>query len=133
MPAPKFSFVPERQIGKDSDETYKVSIFKNSALRFPSEIVRVYELKDKYVRLFADLEKKAIGWQIVEGKTDLDTLSDARLMTVRKAGIVVLGIGKLLNKLGFEKGVAFSNLEVKKYKSVLDDRDIWYIELDKKI
>lgn len=132
MPLPKFSFVPEKQIGKDIDESYHVSILRNNVLFFPAEIVRVYDLGGKYIKLFADIEKKSIGWSICEGKTDLDTLNTARLMVVRKSGQVVLGISKILKKFDMLK-TYHPYLEVKKYKSLLDDNDIWYITLTKEI
>ena len=93
----------------------------------------IYELEGKYLRLFADVEKKTIGWSIVEGKTDLDVINDARLLKANKGGVGVLGITKLLSRLGIEKRTAFKNLQVKLYKSPLNSYDIWYIKLEKEV
>ncbi len=134
MPTIKFSFVPERQLGKEVDETYRVSIYKHAHLYFPSCAVQVYDLSGKYIKLFADIEKRAIGWQVIEGKTDLEEVSGARFMQKRgKSGAIVLGIGKLLERLGFEnaKEIEFRDLEVQKYVSPLEKNEIWYVQLSK--
>lgn len=126
---PKFSFVPERQIGKDIVETYTVAIHKGGMLSFPAYAVRVYDLKDKYIRLFADIEKKVIGWSVCEGRTELDVLNDARQIKVQKAGNAVLGITKLLKHLGIPKDSESKHFDVKRYTSPLEANDIWYIKL----
>lgn len=126
---PKFSFVPERQLGKDIVESYKVSINKGGILSFPSSSVSCYDLGGKYIRLFADLEKKVIGWTICEGKTELEVLNDARIMKTQKFGNVNLGITKLLKKLGFPIDKPLGQFEVKKYTSPLEINKIWYIQL----
>lgn len=132
MSTPKFSFVPERQIGQVSNEGgYSVSIFKSGVLCFSINTLRIYELEGKYIRLFADVEKKAIGWSVVEGKTNLDDINDSRLVKTNASGCAVLGITKLLKKIGIEKETSFFNLPVKVYKSPLNSYDIYYIELKK--
>ena len=131
MPSPKFSFVPERQLNASSEsETYKVSIFKNGQLVFPTSVLDVYELEGKYLKLFADIEKKAIGWSIIEGTTDFTELEYARLIKKDKNQKVArLGITKILRNLNIDTGTSFLKLEVKQYKSALQDSAIWYIEL----
>ncbi len=134
MPAIKFDFVPERQIGKEQAESgYRVTIFKSGVLAFGGHVLDVYELDGKYLRLFADVEKKAIGWSVIEGKTSFDEIDDARILKRNSSGVAILGITKLLKKLGVEKGQLMPNLEVKKYKSALNSYDIYYIELPKEI
>lgn len=132
MPAPKFNFVPERQIGKESSYgSYRVSIFKNGTIYFKEDVINVYELDGKYMKLFADVDKKIIGWSIIENKTDLSELNEARLMKKNVNGVITITIGKLLKKLGIDKKESFPNLEVKRYKSPLLAHDIFYVELNK--
>jgi hypothetical protein len=132
MPYPKFSFVPERQLGTEGkDGSYRVSIMKNGVILFSKDTIDVYELDGKHIKMFADLEKKVIGWSIIEGKTHLDDLDNSRIIKRNQSGCAVLGITKILKKMGIEKGTVFHKLEVKKYKSALNTEDIWYIELTK--
>lgn len=130
MPLPKFSFVPERQLSLDvPDPTYKVTISKRGVLVFGKEVLDIYELENKYIRLYADIQKKTIGWSIIEGETNLELLNDARLVKKYTNGCSMIGIGKILRLLSVEKGKIFRDLDVKKYKSPLIGHDIWYIEL----
>jgi hypothetical protein len=100
-------------------------------LLFRKDDIKIYDLANKYVRFFADVEKKAIGWSVCEGKTALENLNDARVVNPNKVGCALFGITKLLKHLGFEKGVVFKDLEVKLYKSPLIENDVWYVKLEK--
>lgn len=134
MPVIKFSFVPERLINKPiKDASYRVTIFKSGVLCFPSSVVHIYDLEGKYVKMYADVEKKTIGWSIIEGQTSLNDLNGARLIKKLKSGCAVLGIRKLLKSIGIEHGAQFKNLETKIYKSSLNESDIFYIQLTKEI
>ena len=131
MPQIKFSFVPERQLGEDyGDRTgMTISIYSTGSMIFGSEIIRLYEMDGKYIKLFADVQKRAVGWTIIEGKTDLDSLNDARQIKVTDGGIATVSIGRILKKLGIEKGTKFMHVPVKIYKSLLEVNPIYYIEL----
>lgn len=130
MPTPKFSFVPERQIGEDEKVGYNVNIYGNGAIIFNGQVVDVYELNNKYIKVFSDLEKKAIGWTIIKNDTNLEELNNARVLKKTKNGNIILSVTKILKKLGWEKGMKFTNLPVKLYKSPLETDDIWYIQLE---
>lgn len=129
----KFNFIPERQLGlPPPEEKYKVSLYQNGAIIFNSSVVNVYELKDKFVRMFADTEKKLIGWQVIEGDTDLDALKDARQLKVSVNGNIVVSVVKLLKSMNYELNGSLKGLEVKKFKSTLTNNTIWYVELPPK-
>lgn len=133
MPTPKFAFVPERQLGQDPKESgYRVTLMKNGILRFPSDVVNIYDLDGKYIRMFADIQRKAVGWSIIEGKTSLEDIDDARLVKKNVNGGAVISIGRMLKKLGMSKETEFKNLEVNKFKGMLQANDIHYVILEKK-
>ncbi len=130
MPAPKFDFVPEHQLGKTlEDSTYRVTITKAGCLFFSANDVHIYDLDGKYIRLYADVTKQTIGWSILEDKTSLDDLNDSRLLKRNKGGVCLLGITKILNILKVDKGKVFQKLEVKKYISPLQSYPVYYITL----
>jgi len=131
MPTPKFSFVPERQVGGNGStgHSYTVSLYANGSIIFPSEVVRVYELDGKYLRLYADVQKKSIGWSVIEDETSLEALNEARQIRKMKGGNAVVSVVKLLKHLGIPKGTKIMNLPVNVYKSPLNSSDIYYIEL----
>lgn len=134
MRTPKFNFIPERQLNKDveSGGAFSVTVTKHNTLLFSKTDVGIYELEGKYVRLFADTEKKTLGWAIVEGKTGLEELNDARLMKVNPtSGIILLGIGRLLKAMGILEVTENMKLPVKTYVSPLQKDKIYYVELKK--
>ncbi len=135
MPTPKFSFVPERQIGKESDDIgYTVSITKQGCILFTSAVVRIYDLDKKFIRIFADIEKRAVGWSIVENIEGLESLKDVRQLNKNvKSGIIVVSVKKLLQKIGIEKGTKHKHLTVKTYRSPLETDNIFYIQLTKEV
>lgn len=126
----KFNFVPERQVGKQSNANYRVSIYPNHCLIFPAEVVRVYELDGKFARFYADLEKKVIGWSILEGETSLENLSDARKLSKNKqSGAIAVSLKKLLSSLDIKIDPSFKRLDVSSYSSPLNAHEIHYINL----
>ncbi len=133
MPVPKFSFVPEKQMNEERSEGYRVSVRKNFILYFPSDVVKVYDLEGKYAKFYVDVQKRTLGWQIIEDKTELADLNAARLMKPQnpKTSAVTFGIGKILKGLGFDKDDEFPNLEVRKYSEPLTKGDIWYVTFRK--
>lgn len=136
MPAPKFSFVPERQVGDEPSEGagYRVAIRKNGIIYFPADVVRIYDLEGKYVKLYADTQKKAIAWTVFDKGEPAD-MEDVRLMkrVSPKSQVVVLGIGRLLKRMGFDKGVEFPVLNVRKHIDPLVKGDMWYVVLEKEV
>lgn len=131
MKTPKFNFVPERQLGEvEANSPFRVSIYKAGTLVFPTDAVDIYELDTKFIRLFADKEKRSIGWSILEGGTNLEELNDARKLVKTANGNIIVSIRKLLNKIGiedFEDG--WKNLNVSIYKSSLHTNDIYHVEI----
>lgn len=132
MRTPKFNFIPERQLNKDTgDQTGFIVSLKKRVMSFKKADVDIYELDGKYVRMFADTEKKVIGWAIVEGKTGLDELNDARILNRNdKTGVLTISIGKLLKAVGIEGIEEIRRCPVKTYISPLQKDTIYYIELE---
>lgn len=130
MKAPKFNFVPERQLGGNDQQitAFTASIYTNGQIVFKSDYIRIYELDNKYVRVFCDLEKRAIGWSVIEGKTELDELGDARLLKQDINGAAKLSVKKILSRLGYkELKTSILDLEIKTYKSMMHAGEIFYV------
>ncbi len=139
---PKFNFVPEKQLLQSIDPTYKVTIYAKKMidkdtgevsftnnLIFTKPVVDVFELKDKFIRFYADKEKKTVGWSILEKAEGLIELEGVRQIKVNAKGIVLFGIGKLLKSVNLTLKENRKNLIVKTYKSSLQSHDIYYITL----
>lgn len=123
----KFNFVPERQLFKPvyNHSAAFVKIYPAGTLVFNPEIIRLYEMKDKFIKLFADKSKRAIGWQLVEGNTVMEDLTHQ--IKLNKSGIAVVGIRKVLESVGAPKtGISYPRMEVKTYKGPLDSGVIYY-------
>lgn len=131
MSAPKFNFIPERQLNKIQSETvFHVSIYPTGggSIVFPKLYVDINEMDGKFVRLFCDVDKKVIGWKIIEGKTSLGELDDCRQIKKSSLGVARLGITKLLDNMGI-KIIEKVKLPVKLHKSSVLDGEMSYVEL----
>lgn len=124
----KYNFIPEHQL-KEKRETfsYTVSIFAGGALSFPNEVVRIYELDGKYVTFYVDKEKKLLGWSIVEGNVELESLKKVRQLRKTVNGNVVISVRKLLKELGVDSK-SYLSLTVNTYTSTLHASPIYYVE-----
>lgn len=131
MPTPKFSFIPEGQLGEKpkGHGTWQVSLLAAGTLYFPKDMVKILEMSGKYFKFFADVEKRAIGWVQIEGDTKLEELNLARLATPNfQNGAIIFAVRKILKVLGYPMGNKIK-LEVKTYKSPLIPQDIRYVIL----
>lgn len=132
--AAKFNFTPERQLtSKEAVSSYQfyVTVSKTSTLFINKSFVDTYEYGGKYMQLFADPEKKAIAWKVIAGKTDLEEVSNARIMTPNiKSGALSISIQKLLKSLGIEKGQLFRRVPVHSYTAATIEGQLSYIILD---
>ena len=129
----KLNFVPEKQINQDRSESgFYVTLNKNFTLYFSPEFVRVFDLDKTYLKVYADTEKKAIGWiYFEEGK--LDDMKDMRKLTINKeVGSGIMGCKKLLNQLGIDDKNILTKTGKKKvqiYKSSYFTGEMNYIQL----
>jgi len=89
----------------------------------------VWDLEGKLLRLYADKEKKSIGWSVLEQKENFANLEGMRLVKVNTNGVAVFGIGKLLKAIGVELKESRKGLEVKTFKGSLYPNPIHYIQL----
>ncbi len=131
MPAPKFNFVPEKQLGRDPGEgTYKVTLTKAGTLYFSPMVVNVYELDGKFMTLYGDVEKKCIAWKIISEDTTLPELHDSRQLKKNSAqGNVIVSVQKIIKKLGIPKLTEAKTYEVEIYKSAMLEDKLYYIQL----
>lgn len=132
MRPPKFNFVPEHQlVSKNVDTFFYGSISKNGQLFFGKDYSNVYELNQKFYECYVDREKQSIGWRIIEGKTDLESLHKQFVADPTK-GTIRISIVSLLKALGLEKGTVFPRLPIGMYKTKATEGEIHYIILPSK-
>lgn len=131
MKPPKFNFIAERQLGEipSGNGYWNATILaSNNTLYLPSDMVNALEMDGKYYRIFADVEKKAIGW--LETKGQLNELNDARLAKANKqSGAILFGIGKILKTLNYPVKETIKGLRVQVYTSPLVQGEISYVVL----
>lgn len=134
MKAPKFNFVSERLLNEPAaDTSFRVSIYKTGTLVFTGETLDIYDLENKYIRLFADRERRSIAWQVLDDKTSLEELNDARKVVKNTNGIATISIKKILKIMGItELGKGWKNLEVKTYKTTLQSGELYYVVIPQK-
>ncbi len=136
MKAPKFNFVSERLLNEPkADNAFRVSIYKTGTLIFTGEVLEIYDLENKFIRLFVDREKRSIAWQVLPDNASLEELNDARKVVKTTNGNAVISVKKLLTAIGIQKadmGKGFKNLEVRTYKTALQAGDLYYVILPKK-
>lgn len=128
----KYNFVPESQLNKDTNGSeFQVNINRNGCIYFGSDIVRIYDLENKVIRLYADIEKKSIAWiEIKNG--NLSTLENVRVLKKNnpKVDCIVIMITKLLKSLGIEKTMLpFKNISVTTYKDNLIEGSFHVLDL----
>lgn len=143
-PQPKFNFVPEKQLLRSTDPTYRVTIYSKNKidkktgekslvnnLVFTKEVVNVYELGGKFIRFYADKEKRTIGWSIL-GEHEagpLEEIEGTKKVKVNSAGIALFGIGRLLKSVNITLTDNRKGLIVSTYRSSLHSHPIYYIKL----
>ena len=129
----KFNFISENKINhKEQESDFTVTVSKSGVLLFREEYTKAYELGGKYARFFFDKEHKTIGWTIVEGKTELEELNDARKLIVNVNGMIVVVVRKILKAMNYEMVTSLKRLPIKVYKTAMIAGDVHYIILPDK-
>lgn len=129
----KFNFIEEKQIDKVQQDTgFYVTVMKTCSIYFPKEMVNVFDMDKMIIKLYADTEKKVLGWKFFK-KGDLHDLKGIRQLKVNNTtGAMVVMVNKLLNKLGINKDNILDHIGRKKiqvYKSSYFDGEMYYIDL----
>ncbi len=138
----KFNFIPEKQLLKSVDPTYKVTIYVKvivdketeeieyaNNLIFSKSVINIYDLEHKYIKFFGDREKKTVGWSIIKSSSNLKGIEGIRQIKVNKNGVAVFGIARLLKSIGINLKEKKKDLLVKTYVSPLETHPIHYITL----
>jgi len=130
----KLNFVPERQLNREiTPSVTSITISATGAVYFPASYINVYDLEGKFFRVFADIDKRTIGWMFVEGHTDLGTLDDCRQVKKSANGNYAFSIKIILKNMGIDnEQLPIKGLPVQIFKSSLYPADINYIQLPPK-
>lgn len=132
MKTPKFNFVPERQLRdiKSGNGYWTVTVMTSRNLYFQKEMVEILEMDGKFIQIFADTEKKAIGWRIIKDETTLDNIHNARKLNANKvSGAIIVSIGKIMEALNYKIDKTVRGLVVQTYTSPLVKESISYVVL----
>lgn len=131
MPLPKFNFIPEAQLKAipKPETVFKVTLAKNGQLQLSREYTSVYDLEGKFVRLYADAEKKVLGWSIIEHSENLEQLDGLRLLKKNATGSIAISVGRLLQSINYEITESLNKVRVHIYKSPLHAGEIHYVNL----
>jgi len=127
----KYNFIPEHQLNNfdDSASGIEVTITKQACIYFSTFVIGLYEMKGKYVRIFADIPNKSISWREVKGG-NLDSIKNIRKITVNTQGTAVLSVKKILEKMELNlKDLPFKRVPVTKYQGALDEEPYYVIDL----
>lgn len=144
MPAPKFNFIPEYQLRPQESTVFKITITRNGNLYFPKEVINVYDLEGSFIKLFVDIEKRAIGFQVIKQADSLEGMKGLRKLSInRQNGGGTIQVISLLRSLGIqdtttqvsEKYYKYDfgdskKYELKKYESSYLLSEIYYIDLN---
>lgn len=85
-------------------------------LYFSKEVIWLNDLKGKRLKFYADKEKKAIAWRVMDGEVStLDSLNKAREVKPWSSGSWAVGITKLLNHIGAKIEEGRSGIPVERY------------------
>ena len=99
---PKFNFIPETQISrKSTNHELTISITKAGNLYFTPLIIASYDIENKFIKFFADKEKKTIAWKVLNEKEPKE-LKGYRQVKKNYAGYAVMAIKKLLKYLDID-------------------------------
>ena len=126
---PKFNFIPETQIGrKNLNHELAISITKAGNLFFTPLIIASYDIENKFIKFFADKEKKIIAWKVLNEKEPKE-LKGYRQVKKNYASYSIMSIKKLLKYLDIDpKTTNLKQKPIKKYISVLEG-EFYYINL----
>lgn len=130
MRTPKFNFIPATQLGSARNiGELKVSLSKKGLMWIGKETVNSLGLRDKFIKFYVDIEKKAVAWEIVTKEESLTSLKGIRKITITKAGTCVLSIGTLLKSLKVEDKLPLKGIPVEKYEASYLNKELNYIKL----
>lgn len=129
-----FSFIPENQLNKvqNGDTFESVSISTKGLMYFSRSYVNNYDLKNCFVRMYADPVKKVIAWSIFR---DSDSISNTNLKLRKLTPLgpsqeIKLSVGKILKSIGVKTTKARLKLPVKKYEDLLEKKTFFYVDLN---
>ena len=124
----KFNFIPASQLQEKitKDRRPTVRINKNGQMVFSRTALEEFGLLGRFISLYADPQKSALGWHIFEGSSELQ---DLRLRKLEKnaSGTVQIGVSKLLKKMGIKLEKPLSDLLVQKYEDLTDRLTFFYV------
>lgn len=127
----KYTFIAENQLNSfEESSEYSVTITKTGSIYFNTFICKMFELDKKFVRLYADIEKKTIAWREIKDGS-IETIKGLRQLKVNKDNEnCMLMVNKLLEKIGITKEMLpIKKIPVTKYQDYLEKTEYNVIDL----
>lgn len=124
----QFTFIPEEQLTEKrlKERHPAVSIKVSGAMHFNSAAIEEYGLNNRYVRFYADPDKKALAWHIFDGANNLEDLNLKHLKK-NNAGTMVVGVGRILKKIGVNIKETIKDLLIQKYEDLMERKAFFYV------
>jgi len=131
MPRPsKFNFTPVmNQAHCAKTNKAFVTISNKGNIIFNRACIEQYNLANKYIRFYTDVEKKVLGWQIVTTVHDFKEIKDKKYRQIKQTTwhTSTLSIKNILQQVGIE-GKAFYKLKINEYVDTIYNK-IYYVTL----
>jgi hypothetical protein len=125
----KFCFEPYRRTSKEEIKNTATVSSKFGRLSFPKLTIEHLGLGGKFIRIYFDSQKKAIGWKVFdEGK--LKDLEGFKKVTLKKTGCAVFDIVGIIKNFKLKQD-SYKHLEIKKYnEGGLLGNEYYYVKID---
>ena len=131
MPRPqKFNFIPVTKHSRLSRGCQSfVSINNKGSIIFNRACIEQYNLKDKHIQFFIDVEKKILGWQIINGVYELKGIRNKKYRLIKPSHwhTATLSIRSIVQEMDLY-GTVFSKLKINKYVDTIYNI-IYYVTL----
>ena len=128
----KYNFVPVTYSRPHAhDGKAFVSINNKGSIIFNRQCIEQYNLANKYIRMYTDIPKNAIGWQVIKTMHNFKDIKNKkyRLLKPTTLNVAKISISHMLQDLNVT-GKSFYKLKIHEYTDVLYNK-IYYIILNK--
>ena len=97
----KFNFMPVKATWKKSNRKPTVTINKKKQIFFSNAYIQKYGADGRFIKFYADVSKKTLGWHLKNSVTDFKELKirENRQIKRNKVGVATLQIKSVLEEL----------------------------------
>lgn len=118
----KIHFIPfkvEKGRKPDTNQPPVVSVStKYNRLTFGKKTIQAMGMKDKFVKLYYEPDKKIIGWRITDKLVGDEMKSWKLVHPQAKSGVWFMSIKGIIDDMRLKPGTTYSDLPVQKYREL---------------